>query len=192
MPRVLVEVSGNGPGTDSTGMCAHRRDVPSTTDEGGRCGGALIASGDNAAMFERRFSSKACGPSAWIGALTRAPIALVSNRARVHGRGLITFCPTKRVRNASAVPLVLTVDALGVGAEQHLYAAVGPLGDLGCGDTCVQPGRDAGVPKIVRSLPDRGVELGFRQGDFARPGPDRRERAVSDVACAGPKPGRRV
>jgi len=43
--------------------------------------------------------------------------------------------------------LVLAFEALGIDAEQDLDAVAGPFGDLGCGYSPVEPGRQAGVTK---------------------------------------------
>ena len=78
---------------------------------------------------------------------------------------------------------MLAVDAFGVGAEQYLDAVAGPFGDLGCCDSGVEPGRDAGVSKIVGPLSEWGFELGLGERGPACPGPDSCEGAVSDVAA---------
>src|SRR6478672_9955948 len=47
--------------------------------------------------------------------------------------------------------LVLSVDALGVDAEQDVDTVAGPLGDMGGGHAGVEPQGDRGMPKVVRA-----------------------------------------
>jgi len=46
---------------------------------------------------------------------------------------------------------MLADDALGVDPEQDVDAVAGPFGDLGGGDSAVEPGGEAGVPEVVRA-----------------------------------------
>jgi len=66
---------------------------------------------------------------------------------------------------------VLPIDALGVDPKQHFDAVPCPFGDLGRGNSAVEPQRKAGMPQIVDPPGERGFLFLGRERGLPRTGP---------------------
>jgi hypothetical protein len=97
--------------------------------------------------------------------------------------------PAKGITHRPEPPVVVTVNAMGVDAEQDLDRVPGPLGDQGRRHARVEPPGDAGMAEVVRPTSQwrADLRLGQNFGACTLQHPPQRRRLIK-AAPAAPRP----